>query len=151
MRRWGIAMLCSAAGVFVLALGCGGSDNRDAAQAAARSRAAAKSQCPSLLRAEKRYDQATQAMSLRFTVKPLERRAQSAAEAFLLSVQQLARASAGSQHRQLTSLAGALFNQVRTLSALAKHDLAQARKYGNAINVPLRQGRSDLRSICPAP
>jgi hypothetical protein len=149
VRSWAIAMLCSAAGASVLALGCGDKNSDGTAKAAARSRAAARAQCPSLLKAEHRYDQATQAMGLRFTVKPLERRAQSSAEAFLASVQQLARASAGRQQHQLTSLAGALSNQVKTLRALVRHDLAQAQKYGNAINVPLRQGRADLRTICP--
>jgi hypothetical protein len=144
MGRRAIAVVSSAISAMFLAVGCGGGSG----SSSATNKSSAKRLCPTVLAAEKRYSAATAAMSLRFYNKPLEIRARKATEALLPKVEGLQRASAGSQKDKLQPLVTALSNQVKTLEGFEKHDLAAVAKYGNSVNVPLRQGLTNLQKIC---
>jgi hypothetical protein len=146
MGRRTIAVMSCAIGAMLVAAGCGGSGS-DGATSATNS-ASTKRLCPTVLAAEKHYTAATTAMSLRFYDKPLETRARKATEALLPKAEELQRASAGSQKDELQPLVTALSNQLKTLKGFEKHDLAAIAKYGNSVNVPLRQGLKNLRAIC---
>jgi hypothetical protein len=142
--RRAIAVSSCAASIMALVSGCGGASSSDSAT----NRASAKRLCPTVLAAEKRYTAATTAMSVRFYDKPLETRARRAIEALVPKVEELQRASVASQRSKLVPLVFALSNQLKTLKGFEKHDLAQVAKYGNSVNVPLRQGMKNLRAIC---
>ena len=140
------SLVCGACSAVALLAGCGGSSHGSASV----NTTSVAGLCPSVRSSLKQYETTTATMSIRFTDKFFEIPAREAAQALLVRVRQLERLSAPQQKLQLVPLFEALSNQVRTLEAFERNDPAEARKFGNSINAPLRQGLKDLKAICAA-
>jgi hypothetical protein len=143
MSRHLIVATCIAAALTLFA-GCGGGGKTV-------DTTSAKTLCPAVTEAQQQYKKAIDAMGLQFENKALETRTLTALEALLLRVRQLMPVATAQEQGELALLATALSNQQKTLKALERHDLAEAAKYGNSINDPLRIGLVDLRKICSKP
>jgi hypothetical protein len=149
MSRHPIAAICVGLTSVVLA-GCGGG-SKPVVTTKPVDTSSAKTLCPTVLEAQKRYTAATTAMGLQFENKRVVDPAVKSLEELRLRVGQLERVASERQRRLIAPLSVALTNQLLTIRALQQHDVKTAAKYGNSINVPLRRGLAAVRTICAHP
>jgi len=138
--------LVLASSIVVLA-GCGGSSNSDSATRT-HSPAEVTAACEKTGAARQVYSDALARLGLKVSDKPLLRNALGATEGFRLGATELQRVTAGAEERAARLLVVSLSEQEKELRAFVAGNLAEARKYGNKLNIPLQQALVKLDKIC---
>jgi hypothetical protein len=143
MTKWAPALAC---GIVVFA-GCGGSSNSDSATRT-HSPAEVAAACEKIGAARQGFVNARAALGLNVSRTPVLRSALAATEAFRLSAAELQRVTAGRDLRTATRLVTSLSELEKELRAFEAHNLPEAQKYGNKLNIPLQQALVKLDKIC---
>lgn len=137
MTKWALAFVCS----MMVFAGCGGSgDTHSPAEVAAG--------CEKAGAARRRYDAARVTMGLNFLNKPLLHALLAATEAFRRSAAELQQVTTDSDERKVAQLVTSLSEQEKELRAFDAHNLPEARKYGNKLNIPLQEALANLNKVC---
>jgi hypothetical protein len=143
MIKWALAFACC----IVVFAGCGGSSHSDSATRT-HSPAEVAAACEKVGAARQVYVNAVATLGLKVSNKPLLRGALAATEAFRLGAAELQRVTAGSDRRTATQLVVSLSEQEKELRAFDAHNLPEAQKYGNKLNIPLQDALQGLGKVC---